>query len=477
VSGVLARAAAPPRGGAGRLAVAGVIVGCAVLAGLAAGDPSRQWFVLFSGVCGAAVLYGAARWPYEALLVMIASTIQLVVVMVNASRGLNAIDVLLPPAFLASACGVARRDALVHARSERGPLHARLYVAERRFTHAVLLYFGFAALSLVRLATLAGVPAAIDSSFNLARVCEGLMLFPLCTWWLRTRKRVEGGWDAIFAAGVLLATANVIGVTAMHLKRASMTFTVNNPDHFSDPNEAGVATLFVFVALLIRHAMQPRWTNILLGGVMIVILGLTQSRSGMLAWLMFAALTLRWVKPSRLFAGGLAVAALLALMPHGFWIRMARSIGQQRGTNEAVSFFQRVYGWQTAWRTFLDQPLGVGYLGFRFVSHNYNQLHLIVSTVENYFYETLVSLGPIGLALLVIAIVRLFQLGREVGRVAPPGTLAHHMARFHRPLLLGLLVANLTGDNFAGLVTIGQLAVWSAILVRAGHAAVAEASA
>ncbi len=70
--------------------------------------------------------------------------------------------------------------------------------------------------------------------------------------------------------------------------------------------------------------------------------------------------------------------------------------------------------------------------------------------------------------------MKLFQLGREVGRVAPPGTLAHHMARFHAPLILGLLVANLTGDNFVGMVSVAQLALWTAVLVRAGHAAVAE---
>jgi len=43
----------------------------------------------------------------------------------------------------------------------------------------------------------------------------------------------------------------------------------------------------------------------------------------------------------------------------------------------------------------------------------------------------------------------------------------------HGPLVLGLLAANLTGDNFLGLVSIAQLALWCAVLVGAGHAAVA----
>jgi hypothetical protein len=70
-------------------------------------------------------------------------------------------------------------------------------------------------------------------------------------------------------------------------------------------------------------------------------------------------------------------------------------------------------------------------------------------------------------------VIRLFQLGREIGRIAPEGTLASHMARVHGPLVFSLLVANLTGDNFLGLVSLAQLALWCAVLVSAGHVAVA----
>jgi hypothetical protein len=109
------------------------------------------------------------------------------------------------------------------------------------------------------------------------------------------------------------------------------------------------------------------------------------------------------------------------------------------------------------------------------MSHRYNELRLVLITVENYFYEVLVGMGVVGLALLAIVIVRIFQVGREVGRVAPPGTMAHSMARFHAPLVLALLVANMTGDNFVGLVGVAQLAIWTAVLVRSGHAAVTQA--
>jgi len=75
---------------------------------------------------------------------------------------------------------------------------------------------------------------------------------------------------------------------------------------------------------------------------------------------------------------------------------------------------------------------------------------------------------------LAVVLVKLYQVGREVGRVAPPGSLAHHMSRYHAPLVTGLLVANLTGDNFMGMVGLAQVAMWTAVLVRSGHAAVAE---
>jgi hypothetical protein len=107
------------------------------------------------------------------------------------------------------------------------------------------------------------------------------------------------------------------------------------------------------------------------------------------------------------------------------------------------------------------------------VSHRYNDLRIVFGTVENFYYEILVSMGVLGLALLVWAIVELFRLGHTVGRSAPRGTLAHHMARFHAPLLTAILVANMTGDNLVGTVSVAQLAMWTAVLVRAGHDAVA----
>jgi O-antigen ligase len=458
--------------GVGSLAIAALIVGLSVLAGLAAGDPGPQWWIPLAVLAAGAALYAGARWPFESLLLMLGSSVLLVVVRASGTRAVNLIDVLLPPVFLASTFGRARLDARMHL--EAGPAHERLHAAERRFTRAVIVFYAAAACSLLQLARQAGAAAALDSGLLMIRAVQGLMLYPLCTLWLRTRPRVEMAWTALFVAGAALALVNVIGVAAWHIPRAGMTFYVNDPGGpIACPNEAGTATLFVGVGLLVRQAMRPHWKNLAIGALMLVLLALTQSRSGLLAWATFALLTLRWVRPARLLTGALGIAALLPLIPQAFWARMLKSAVVERGSFEAYSFFVRVYGWRTAWRVVQEHPwAGIGYLGFRFVSHSYNELRLVLITVENYFYETLVGMGVVGLALLALVIVRLFQLGREVGRAAPAGTLAHHMARFHAPLVLGLLVANMTGDNFVGMVGVAQMAIWTAVLVRSGHAAV-----
>jgi len=463
----------PRPGAVNRALPAAGLVAVALLVGLAVGDRSPEWWIPLGLLAGVSALVAGARWPFAGLLLMLGSTILLVVFRASGLRSVNLIDVLLPPVLLVSFFGPARRLARAHL--EPGPDHARLRAAERRFTRAVLAFFGLAALSLVQLSRQAGAGAALDSGLLLIRAAQGLLLYPLCSWWLHTRGRVARAWDALFAAGVALAGVNLVGVFLWQVPRAGMTLFLNNPDApLASPNEAGTATLIVGAVLAVRQAMRPQGRNVALGVLMLVVLALTQSRSGLLAWATFGLLTLRWVRPTRLWTGALALAALLPLVPATFWARMARSVTVERGSFEAFSFFQRLYGWRTAWRVVQDHPLtGVGYLGFRFVSHQYNELRVVLITVENYFFEMLVSLGVVGLAVLAVVVVRLFQLGREVRRTAPQGSLAHHMSRYHAPLVLGLLVANLTGDNFVGMVSLAQMAMWTAVMVRTAHTALA----
>lgn len=454
-----------------RLLAGAAIVGVALLAGLAIGDRSTTWVLPFAVIAGGGVLFAGARWPFASLLLMLGSSILLVVVRASGVRAVNAFDVLLPPVLLASMLGTARRDAL--AQVESGAEHERLRAAEKRFVLAVVLFHVAAALSLVQLAVREGVYAGLDSGLLLIRAIQGLLIYPLCIWWLRTRARVYLAWRAIFVAGIALAVVNVLGVFAWGVGRAGMTLYLNDPkEPLASPNEAGAATLIVGAVLVIRQAMRPDWKNGVLGVLMLVVLVLTQSRSSLLAWLTFALFSLRRLRPAQLLTGASSLVALLALLPQA-GERLARSAAVERGSFEVYSFLQRVYAWRTAWRVFEDYPwTGIGYLGFRFISHRYNEFRLKIVTVDNYYFEILVSMGIVGLAVLGLVLVRLFQLGREVGRVAPPGTLAHHMARFHAPLVSGLLVANLTGDNLVGLVSLTQMALWTAVLVRSGHAAV-----
>jgi O-antigen ligase len=138
----------------------------------------------------------------------------------------------------------------------------------------------------------------------------------------------------------------------------------------------------------------------------------------------------------------------------------------------------RFYSWQAAWHVFLDHPiLGVGYACFRFVSQAYHGLPFVIGTAESLFLEVAAGMGVVGLVALGIAIRRMFQLGKVIRRVTPANTFGHQLARYHAPFMISLLVANLTGDNWTGLVGLGQLAIWFALLVRAGHIAVREAGA
>jgi len=365
----------------------------------------------------------------------------LVAVRAVGNRSLNAIDVLLMPVFLASLFGRARREMSLNARFGSG--HDEIHEAERRFVQLVVIFHGLALLSLVQLGIFVGVHAALDSALLLLRAVQALMFYPLCRWWLDRTDRIEMAWRAIIVGGAALATTSVVGLVVWDVRRPGMTFYLNDPlAPLASPNEAGANALFVAAILVVRQSMKSDWKNM--------------------------------VRPRHLVAGVLASASILPLLPAHFWQRMAKSLVVERGSFEVMSALQRVYGWRTAWKVFLDHPwTGIGYLGFRFVSNRYNALRLNLVTVENYFYEILVSMGIVGLVVISIVVVRLFKLGREVGRVAPEGTLASHMARVHGPLVLGLLAANLTGDNFLGLVSIAQLAMWCAVLVGAGHAAVA----
>jgi O-antigen ligase len=278
----------------------------------------------------------------------------------------------------------------------------------------------------------------------------------------------------MFAAGCSLVVVNLVAVFGLGAARAGIVWTVNDlVEPVAGPNEAAVGLLVLWALLGARHALRPSWGQRAMMALILFMLALTQSRSGLLAFATFLVLSLRRFRWRWLLGVAIVLSLLPLTVPAAYWERLMRSFTFERGSFEVFGLLVRLYDFQAAWRVFVDHPLtGVGYLGYRFVSAGYNELGLVLNTAENYFLETLVGLGVVGFAALLLMLQRLYALGNAVQGTAPSGTLAHELARRHVPLLTALLVANMTGDVFVGLVPLGQLALWAALLVRAGHLAV-----
>jgi O-antigen ligase len=272
---------------------------------------------------------------------------------------------------------------------------------------------------------------------------------------------------------VLLAILNVVVLSLDLVQRAGMIWFVNQTvAPVGGPNEAASTLLLLIALLLVRQTLALRLSNLVMIGIALGLLVATLSRSGLLAVLTFSAMVvprarLRWV-----VLAAFAVLAALPFIPEDYWTRIGRTLVLERGTFETYTSLIRVYGWKIAIQIFLDNPwLGVGYVGYSAVAGGYGELRLTGIPVDNFYLETAAGMGLPGLVALGAVIVRMFQLGAIVRRHAPAGSLGHVMARYHTPLWIGMLIVNLTGNNFVGIVVLGQLAVWSAMLVRAGDMA------
>ena len=66
----------------------------------------------------------------------------------------------------------------------------------------------------------------------------------------------------------------------------------------------------------------------------------------------------------------------------------------------------------------------------------------------------------------------LLLLWRVRFRLAPRGTLGYALSSLHVPFIVAMLVANLPGDILIGMMGLGQIALWSALIVRSGHHAI-----
>jgi hypothetical protein len=452
--------------------------GIAILVGLFLGYRDPFITQLLGAVFGAGVLLAAATAPLSGYLVLIGSSIMLVVISLNGGRGLNVFDVLLVPLLLTTTFGGAAARARAEDRALVGEPHVLISAATRRFTDAVWVYVAVAAASLLLLTRTGQPDAAVSSGLILVRAVQGMMIFPLGLVLMRSERDFTKAVRALVVGGALFAVINALSLLSGSKARAGMTWWANEPLwSVGDPIEAGSAMLLIWVLVLAQQATSPRRSRWLLLPGIFTLLVLTQTRSALLAWIVFTLLTLRrghW----RYVAITAALSVLaIPLLPDAWWSRMSRTLVLERGSFEAFSALVRVYGWHAAVRVFFDHPLfGVGYLGFRFVSARYNDLGVALGTCENMFLEIATGMGIVGLIAFWRVLRALFGLGATVRRHAPQGSFAWHLAGFHAPYMLALLVANLTGDNWVGLVGLAQLGLWCALLVRAGHLSLRDAT-
>jgi O-Antigen ligase len=450
------------------------VIGACVTVGIAIGDPTPSGDLVLAAALGVAILTMLFARPYWSFLVLQTSAVMLIVVSMGEERSLTSFDLLLPLLFVISFWGGVRAEARAASEAEVGDDHRAIHVESKRFSHAVVIYFALALVSLIHPVLRGSVHDALASGEKLVRGIQGALMFPLGLWWLRSERNVKQTITAMLLGGTLLATINLCSLAHGDLRRAGITWFANEPLwSIGDPNEAAGALLLLWVLVLARNSMRFQVRNLVMLAMILVILVLTQSRSGLLAWLVFNVLVLARGRWKLLVLGVVLAAVVLPFVPKIYWERMARTLVLERGSFEAFSALVRVYGWHAAWRVFLDHPIfGVGYLGFTHLSAQYNDLGVYLLTTENIFMEAATGMGVIGLAALTWIVVRVYRLGAAVRNSTPPGSLGHHLAALHSPLVTGLLVVNMTANHWVGLVGIAQFALWNAILIRAGHGAI-----
>jgi hypothetical protein len=451
------------------LAVAGVLA-CVIL-GLSVGVPTSDQRLLGAGVFGVLASAVALLWPFAALQVMLASSLVLLAWVVTGQRAVNPIDLLTLPVLAASLFGGARARARAEDIAGGPKADDSLLFATQLLVRSVLAFFGVAVFSLAVQGLRGHAAEAIDSALTLSRGLQGVMFFALGIWWLRTDRDIRSAERALQAGGWVLVIINTWFLITAGIARAGMTWIVNLPEWpMTSPNEAAISLLILWAVLQARPESRRNPMRLLLLGATLAMLVMTQSRSGLLAWLTYNLLTIRWRNMKSVVAVAAVMGSLAMMAPEAYWNRLARTLQLGGGSFEAFSSMVRVYGWQVAWRVFADHPiLGVGYLGFRFVSSGYNDYRIVFNTTESYFLEVATGMGIVGLVALAVALRALWKVGPAVLAVAPAGSHAHEMARRHRPLIAALLLANLTANNFVGLTGLSQVAIWTALLIRAGH--------
>jgi hypothetical protein len=440
--------------------------------GMILSHPSRQGIINLAALAFVGIMVVVARRPFVGWVIFSFTMVFLICFAVNPDRYLNPVDLLLPVIGPMVVLGATRRETLAQDALRTGLDHEALRQTTRRFAKAGIYYLALCTASLGLIWATIGGLEALEILYGIARCIEGALLFPLGLWLIRKDRDIELSVRAMYVAGLLCAIINVIQLSAVQTYRAGMTWVINEPSwQTEDANEAGSTMVILWALILIDHHIKPRFRTFPMLGLVLLYLFLTQSRSGLLALIVFTALSARRIIRWQYLVGfAVLVPLALKLVPAEFIARIVRSVTFERGSFEVYTIIIRFYGYQAAWHVFLDHWLyGVGYMSLRYVSQTYNDLGILMLGAENFFLETAAGLGVIGLSILGFWYFRLFQLGNLCKRLAPPGTRAHGLANATIPLMAALSVANLTCDTFMGLIGTGQVMLWCAILIRSTH--------
>lgn len=452
----------------------GLLVGfglaVAIASGLAATGESFHALVFVAIALSGGLFVLAMTHPRAFFAFLLSNAILFPAIPVHDGRGLNPIDVLLPIALLTTWLLAPRRG--------RGPAQdAELAARRRDFMRAGLGYYGAALLSLALLAASGAAANAADSLLILLRSIQAAMFFYLVSHHARGRSGVLFVRNVLLAGILVAAVINLPAVVFFGVPRAGSVIIFGDPGAraaaswsigsapivLTNPNELASACVLAWALLL---GLPPR-RSIQVAGLVISFLLLlaTQSRSGLLAWATFVFVCgLREGRRKFLLVPLLAVG-VVPFLPADFQGRLLRTVLMQEGSFEAYTSIIRFFGWQAAVAIFLEHPIfGVGYLGFRHIAQDYNALGLYLETVENFFLETAVGMGVLGLLALGLIALACWRLGRAARRRSEPGSLAHSMGSVTPAFLLAIAAGNMTGDNLIGLLNGAQFIIFFALL-------------
>ena len=407
----------------------------------------------------------AVRSPRGAFLILIANAVFYPVLPVTTSRGVNPIDALIGPTLLGSWLWFAPKHPRVDVRAPAERERAGL-------VRAGLTYYGVAMLSLAVLALRGHPLQAGDSLLILSRSIEGAMYFVLATRLVRTSQDVRSVGYALLAGFLFSVIANALCFVprwGFDVPRSGAVLILGaKGPYVANPNEEAAACLLLFVVALAYPL--GRWIRALALFAIAALLVTSLSRSGLLAGVVFVAVLGLQKKWRWLWLLPLFVAACFPFLPSEWVLRVTRTLVLERGSFEAYSSLVRFFTWEASFRTFLAHPiLGVGYLGYRFVSYAYNPLGAILVTAESMYLETAAGMGVMGLAALAWVGIAGLRMASAIRRTSAPNGIAYRLASMTPAYLAGVAAGNLTGDNLMGMMAVAQLALFYGLLAQAGR--------